>query len=275
MSCNIELIYIINYIVYCIAIIYYIAVIHQMFRSDLQMIAGRLVIVGAIECIARPILLAWPLWRLMSEAIQLIRAIDEKKGQTPVVIVQLLKSLLLLFAVMQLIRYLEIFRGAGYACGVFGLLLLFIQSQDYLLKPYVLALAENLSILSNIMEQVHMIELKMLGDPTTNGSSTGGLPAYGVEITSTASASALARDVDAVSKPFAVLRQMAVSVFNSRGVDSNVSVSQGVSVVQSATEAKEESEKFEYDNKDDAEFEIRDSSLKEPTSQLRHRRKQK
>jgi hypothetical protein len=224
-------------------------------RADLQSIAGRLVIVGVIECIARPILLAWPLWRLISEAIQLIRAIDEKKGHTPIAVLQLLKSLLLLGAVMQLIRYLDTFRGTGYACGILGLLLLFIQTQDYLIKPYALPLAENLSVLSGILEQVHLIEMKMLGDSCADASlSTPVLE------NQRSTASSITRPVEDSSKSFAALSEAALSALNS------VSKDQVTSIEEISTDAIEESTYIL--NSDQA-------SLKEPTSQLRYRRKEK
>lgn len=128
----------------------------------------KLIFLSFVE-IARPLVLAWPLMSVMREAMLLVQAIDERKANSrrpadiAMSVIHICKALLLLIIVYQATSLLSLLAGSGYMFGVIGVAIMILQSSDALLKPNAAVIAEHLAPVMGIIDQVHKMETKFVG----------------------------------------------------------------------------------------------------------------
>lgn len=167
-------------------------------RGDAQSIATKFAVIGLIDVIGKPLLLVYPLWLILEQALALVQKtkLPEAISRNPngnhqgisvsailgqvdaLVIMQLVKAFTLLFIVQKFMTLLQMFTGAGHVCLLLGIGLFGVTMNERVLKQCSPVLVSHLSILSDLMTQYQVAEKAFLSSLKNsrlmNSTSTAG-----------------------------------------------------------------------------------------------------
>ena len=127
-------------------------------QRALSSIGGKLCILGLVEAVGRPIMMLYPLYLVTQEALKVASEIEVKKTISAHSIMQIVKMLAMLLAVVQLSGILSMYTGLGYTCLAMGSCALFISSNDELTKCVVPVLAPHISSIDVCMDHLYQLE---------------------------------------------------------------------------------------------------------------------
>jgi hypothetical protein len=127
-------------------------------QRALQQLGGRLCILGLVEAVGRPVVMLYPLFLAAKEALKIASEFEKNKKLSPQSIVQIVKMVGLLWAVMQLSGILAMYTGLGYACLVMGLAAFVVSSNDELTKLSVPMLAPNMATIAMFLDRLYSLE---------------------------------------------------------------------------------------------------------------------
>jgi len=162
-------------------------------KTDTQSLAIKFLAVGLVDVVGKPLLLAYPLWLIVEQALKLVQAVEAPQdGGAPVttaanalqnvnatVIMQVVKAVLLLFVVQKFIALLELFSGAGQVCLLVGVGLHAATLNTPMLKQLSPALVQHLGMLAGFLDRLGKAEQAMHravnGGGAPGASATAGL----------------------------------------------------------------------------------------------------
>lgn len=114
--------------------------------------------VGLAEIVGRSYLMLWPIYMIIMDVLRIVKTVEEKKGLTAEVVVQLVKSIILMYVVSQLLAILAAFNGVGYICLLTSAVALVVSTSDSLIKHFTPVISPNLALLDETLEQVTAFE---------------------------------------------------------------------------------------------------------------------
>lgn len=168
-------------------------------KVSLTSISSKLVIIGLVDMIGKPLLMLYPVWMLCQQILVIVqniklerlrrRQVDTRsspasfeeflalRGLNLHIIFQMVKAIVLLVIISNLIKILEMFHGIGAICLLLGTGLYALSLNEGLFKKYIPIIAPNIMFLHSMMDQVlqleSMIECNVIGSATTSSNTSG------------------------------------------------------------------------------------------------------
>jgi hypothetical protein len=174
-------------------------------EHDAQAVAVKFLIIGLIDVVGKPLMMAYPLWLICEQALLLVQSVKVPntqpghenettvtvtsllRGINSSMIVKVVKALLLLFLVQRFIVILELLKGAGHACIAIGVGLYAVTLQSSTMKKFAIVLAQNLTKLNSFTEQFGAAEQSLYNTLGINANPGPNPGTAGVSIGASAS----------------------------------------------------------------------------------------
>lgn len=100
-------------------------------RKALRTLGGNLIVLGLVEVVGRPIVMLYPIYSVLIKVLVIVQnSQSQSRTISPTQIIELIKSIIMLFIVSKLLEVLNAFTGLGYTCLVAGAVSLAISSND-------------------------------------------------------------------------------------------------------------------------------------------------
>lgn len=122
-------------------------------RQALQAAGVRLAALGLVEVVGRPVVMLYPVWLLLQQALLVVKGMETGEV-SPRTVLAALKAVLLLALSSQLLALLALYQGMGYACLLMGGLALAASTSDAHVKALAPIIAPHLAHLDAFLERV-------------------------------------------------------------------------------------------------------------------------
>jgi hypothetical protein len=142
-------------------------------RRMLQGLGSRLVGLGLVEVVGRPVIMLYPLYFVLQEVMQVLREFEVAHKLSPKHLFQIAKIVLILSTSAQILGILTMYTGLGYTCLVLGALALVIGAVTDLNKHAAPVLAPHMAQLDVLFAQVAALEGSILRAISSSSSSMG------------------------------------------------------------------------------------------------------
>ena len=146
-------------------------------QKALQLVGSKLLMLGVVEVIGRPLIMLYPLYVISTDCLQVISDMNLQQEELtmrtisqipPAKFLLLVKAFMLLWASFQVITILSMFNSIGYSCLIIGSISLFLSVSDERTKQVAPFLSTHMKHLDNVMSFLSVIENKMMNSFNTN-----------------------------------------------------------------------------------------------------------
>ena len=173
-------------------------------KVSVTSISSKLIVVGLVDMIGKPLLMLYPVWMLCQQVLIIVNNLKLNKVQNGTgagtgrvtgagagtgvtltedflssrglniqVIFQLIKAILLLVVISKFIKILELFQGIGTICVALGTGLYALSLNEVYFKKYIPVIAPNIMLLHSMMDQVIQLESMIESNVTGMGMGMG------------------------------------------------------------------------------------------------------
>ena len=148
-------------------------------QKSLQLVGSKLLALGIVEVIGRPLIMLYPIYIISQDALQIITELNLQREELSVnTLTQIppgkyfliIKAFLLLWACFQFMSILSMFHSIGYTCLIIGCLSMFISVSDERTKSVAPFLSTHMKHLDKVIQFLSMIEKKMMNSFNSNPS---------------------------------------------------------------------------------------------------------
>jgi hypothetical protein len=141
-------------------------------KRALSNIGGKLVCLGLVEIVGRPIIMLYPLYLVSQEVLQIVSDIQTpKEGNNKVSIksiVNLIKAMVMLYASLQVLGVLAMYSGLGYSCLILGIVSCVISTKEDLIKIASPIISQYLKQFEALFDKLYKIETNVLSSLSNN-----------------------------------------------------------------------------------------------------------
>lgn len=135
-------------------------------KRALTNIGGKLICLGLVEIVGRPIIMLYPLYLVSQEILQIVSDIQLPKESSTKVslksIVNLIKAIVMLYASLQILGVLSMYSGLGYSCLVIGIVSCVISTKEDLIKLTSPIISQYLKQFESLFDKLYIIEANFL-----------------------------------------------------------------------------------------------------------------
>lgn len=138
-------------------------------QAGLRSVGGNLICLGMVEVVGRPVVMLYPIYLVVLEALKITNEIEARGRVSPDIIVRVVKIICLLLVGFQLISILSMYTGLGYSCLLIGGVAVVLASSDELTKsiaPVVAPHLANVDMLFNRLQQIESVTMQTLNKTT-------------------------------------------------------------------------------------------------------------
>ena len=143
-------------------------------QSSLRTIGGSLIALGMVEVVGRPVVMLYPVYMVILQALKLSREIEMNNNKITVhQYLQIFKiGVYFIFAYL-LLTVLAMYTGLGYTCLLIGGGAVAVASNDEFTKQAAPVIAPHMANLDLMMNQLHRLEVAVMGGSNKQARSTG------------------------------------------------------------------------------------------------------
>jgi hypothetical protein len=146
-------------------------------QKALHFVGSKLLMLGVVEVIGRPLIMLYPLYVISTDCLQVISDMNLQQEELtmrtisqipPGKFLLIVKAFMLLWASFQVITILSMFNSIGYSCLIIGSLSLFLSVSDERTKQVAPFLSMHLKHVDKVIDFLSVIENKMMNSFNTN-----------------------------------------------------------------------------------------------------------